>query len=391
MNLNNSYRIGLLPRFGLVLILGFVLSCSQMGVESQTSGTTEDIADKKVLFDKNLNLFFNLDPLVATKIQVLHADLLHLDPEERNKLWHAAESFSLWLGQLDQTEKQSILSLEDPKARLAQVRKLREGQWLLGLPKADQDKIKEYENDPDGRALLISRIRAEEIERKSKHWEMALRPAPGPLAKATGVPKGAAVLNSRPAKWEEMPTEVQQWINTKLLPRLSPFEKNQLRLATGHWPDYPRTIYQLIRDHFLLPPSLHHVKEFEDLPNELREKYTAAAVIGIMEKKGWTPPTSQGQDFALAMAKWAVQEKIPTGFLGPTSSQTLPQPWRQLVEKNLSPRLVKEERQFLRRAEGKWPEYPRALIDVLVSKRMAVPGNILPGLPSLWQDALSPK
>lgn len=28
---------------------------------------------QKVLFDKNLNLFFNLDPLVATKIQALHA------------------------------------------------------------------------------------------------------------------------------------------------------------------------------------------------------------------------------------------------------------------------------------------------------------------------------
>lgn len=362
-----------------------------MGVESQSGGVEEDNGDKKELFDKNLSQFYNLEPQVAAKIQTLHANLLKLDPEERNSLWHAAESFSLWLGQLELSEQQSIRSLEDPKARLSQVRKLREVQWRLGLPKTDQDKIKEYENDPDGRALLISRIRAEEIERKTRHWEMAMRPQPGPLAKATGVPKGVVTPNSRPAKLEEMPNDVQLWINAKLLPRLSTFEKNQLRFATGHWPDYPRTIYQLIRDHFLLPPSQLLVKEFADLPHEVQEKYTSATLVATMEKKGWMPPTSQGQDFALAVAKWAAQEKISTGFLGPTSPQTLPPSWKQLFDKNLSPRMVKEERSFLRRAEGKWPEYPRALIDVLVSKRMAVPGNILPGLPSLWQDALSPK
>ncbi len=371
-------------------------SCSKWGNSDPFEVELQPLAEKKERFQRHLAVYASLEPAEASKIERLYRDLLQLEKFERERLWYAAEGFSMWLARLDDSDRNSILELGDPKERLALVRKLREGQWLSGLPIADQENIRELEKDPDSRALLISRIRAEEIERKSRNIDLARKPLlPSNTAKTGPSPPGSSKItitsNTRPAKFEELPNDVQLWIGENLLPRLSEFEKNQLRLASGRWPDYPRIIYQLIRDHFLLPQFQQRIESFSDIPGPIREKYSAEVVGGVLDKKGWTPPKPQGQDYALALAKWAILEKIPTGFIGPTSAAVLPEPWRGLVEKTLTPRLVREERQFLRRAEGKWPDYPRALIDLLVSRRMTVPGNVLPGPPSLWQDALSPK
>lgn len=382
-------------RLALAILLGLSLSCSKPANLDQVEVDPESTAEKKERFQKDFAIFAAMDQTEASKIERLYGDLLDLEAVERERLWHAAEAFSIWLARLEDLDQNSILELDDPKERLALVRKLKEGQWLAGLPRADQENIRDLEKDPDARALLISRIRAEEIERKSRNLELARKQLLPSTTKAgagpSGLNKNAIASNSRPARFEELPRDVQNWIGENLLPRLSEFEKNQLRLATGRWPDYPRAIYQLTRDHFLLPENQQPVRSFADVPESIREKYTSALVAGVMENKGWSPPMPQGQDYALALAKWAVLEKVPTGFLGPTNAMRLPEPWRGLVEKTLMPRLVREERQFLRRAEGKWPEYPRALIDLLVSRRMVVPGNVLPGPPSLWQDALSPK
>jgi len=378
------------------LFIGLNGACIKWGNSDSFEVELQPLAEKKERFQKDLAVYASLDPTEASKIERLYRDLLQLEKFERERLWFAAEGFSMWLARLDDSDRNAILELGDTKERLALVRKLREGQWLSALPIADQQNIRELEKDPDSRALLISRIRAEEIERKSRNIDLARKPSlpsnntktgSGPLAQN----KSTVTANTRPAKFEELPNEVQLWLGENLLPRLSEFEKNQVRLASGRWPDYPRIIYQLTRDHFLLPQIQPRIESYSDIPGPIREKYTAELVGGLMDKKGWAPPKPLGQDYALALAKWAVLEKIPTGFIGPTNATVLPEPWRVLVEKNLTPRLVREERQFLRRAEGKWPEYPRALIDLLVSRRMTVPGNVLPGPPSLWQDALSPK
>lgn len=382
-------------RWVLVIAIGLMVACSKSENLDQSDVDNQPFAEKKERFQKDLSVYASLDSTELSKIQRLYRELLQLDNVDRERLWHAAESFSIWLARLPESDRNSILELSDSRQRLALVRRLREGQWLSGLPRADQEKIRELEKDPDARALLISRIRAEEIERKSRNMDFARKPVIASTPKAgsgtSGLNKNAISSNNRPARFEELPMDVQIWIGENLLPRISEFEKNQLRIAAGRWPDYPRGVYQLIRDHFLLPESPKRIHSFEEIPEPIREKYSSEMVNGLMEKKGWTPPRPQGQDFALALAKWAVLEKIPTGFLGPTNSSLLPEPWRSLVEKNLTPRLVREERQFLRRAEGKWPEYPRALIDLLVSRRMPLPVNHLPGPPSLWQDALSPK
>ena len=378
-----------------VLIPVFFPSFFRLGNADHFPGDSEMATDGNERGQNNFAIYASMNKSDADQIDRLYDDLIKLEGVERERLWHAAEAFSLWLARLDGSERNSILSLDDPKERLAMVRKLREAQWLAGLPRGDQEKIRAIDKDQDARALLISRISAEEIERKSRNLELARKQILPSITKSgvgsSSLNKNAITTNDRPAKFEELPPDVQLWIGDNLMARLSDYEKKQIRLASGRWPDYPKTIYQLARDHFLLPEPRQPVDSFADIPELIREKYSSTIIEGVMDKKGWTPPRPQNQDYALALAKWAVLEKVPTGFLGPTNAVLLPEPWRELVDKKLMPRLVREERQFLKRAEGKWPDYPRALVDLLVSRRVPLPGKVLPGPPNLWLNALSPQ
>jgi hypothetical protein len=49
--------------------------------------------------------------------------------------------------------------------------------------------------------------------------------------------------------------------------------------------------------------------------------------------------------------------------------------------------LTKPEAERLHNAEGKWPEYPRLLLELARRHDLVVPGMSLPGPRGLWQQA----
>lgn len=343
-------------------------------------------------FWKDLDLFDSLSIEEQNRIILFYDQLIALDPVERQRLWHHAELFSLWLNSLSEEERKQFYSLGDSSEKLGFVRKKREEQWLVNLPKVDQDRIQSLDADKDERALFISRLKIEESERRTKTLDWVLKPVlPGGGILKGGAPSPSLFNSPRPAKFSEMPAEVQKWIQVQLTPRLTQSEQNQLKKAEGIWPNYPRTVYQLSRDHFLLPGrGIEQITSYKGLPGFLRERLTQEKLDTIFRNRGITPKTEEWPDFALSVSQVLKDQKAGTAFLGPTTIQGLPKTWKSLVEKELLPKLDLEGKAFLRRAEGKWPDYPRNLVDMMMIRGIPIPGNPLPAPLGIWRDAISP-
>ncbi len=411
---NSSSWIFARDLFGLASVAAlFVLGLSgcQNRTANESHGEDPADADPKLTarlraetrerFWKDLVAFENLPLEDQHKLVEFHDRLVALGPVERQRLWHGAELFSIWLHGLPEEEKNQFFAIADNAERVAFVRKKREEQWLVNLPKADQDRIKALDADRDDRALLISRLKIEETERRTRTLELLLKPpvsppgnptggsAPGANPKAGNFP--GLFFSPRHARLDEMPKEVQKWVVQQLTPRLTQAELSQLKKAEGQWPLYPRTIYQLSRDHFLLPSRpTDVVTHYQSLPGFIREKLPQEKLEQVFRKKGLTPKTEQWPDFALSVSQILKDQNAGNALLGPCNLNGLPKTWRALVEKELLPKLDSEGKAFLRRAEGKWPDYPRNLVDLFMIRGIAIPGNPLPGPLGIWRDALTP-
>ena len=133
---------------------------------------------------------------------------------------------------------------------------------------------------------------------------------------------------SRPSRLSDFPAETQDFVKKSLIPALTEDEKKRLALTEGRWPIYPRLLVQLADKHPpLFPPAA------ADCPCRTR-------------------------DFTLAV--------------------------QQFLEKELLPRLKKADREKLSRLEGRWPDYPRTVMDLAHQEKLAVPGTQLPGPSEFW-------
>lgn len=57
-------------------------------------------------------------------------------------------------------------------------------------------------------------------------------------------------------KPKEFPLLLQSFIDDKLIPDLSSDEAKELKNAEGKWPEYPRTLFKLGRQHLLFVPGM---------------------------------------------------------------------------------------------------------------------------------------
>lgn len=361
------------------------------GSDSDPKLTARLLAANRERFWRDLTQFESLSLVEQERLIAFYDEMVALDPYERQRLWRGAEAFSIWLHALNEKDRTEFLAMTETADKLSFIRKRREEEWLSRLPREDQDRIRALEANKDERALLISRLKVEESERRSRSMENLLKPPPVPSGVAKG-PGALPPLSGRPTKFEEMPPDIQKWIQAKLMPRLTPSELAMLkREDIQQWPNYPRTIYRYARDHFLLPNRpLDPILSYDQLPPFLKERFSKEKLDQVFRKKGLTPKTEQWPDFALSLATVLKEQKAPTAFLGPSQLNQLPKNWRFLVEKQLLPKLDLEGKDFLRRAEGKWPDYPRNLIDMMVIRGVPLPEGGLPGPMAIWRDAIPP-
>jgi hypothetical protein len=144
-------------------------------------------------------------------------------------------------------------------------------------------------------------------------------------------------------------------------------------------------VYELSKLHPYLPEpgEAKPITEVNDLPE--------AYVLRIMPKKGGPPrvklnATGKWPDFPLEVLREVPFTK--GGFtpppLGPARWSDFKEPVRTFATEKLFPKMTPKEKFELQRLEGKWPDYPRALVDYATKHDLSVPGVTLPGSPKRW-------
>jgi hypothetical protein len=72
--------------------------------------------------------------------------------------------------------------------------------------------------------------------------------------------------------------------------------------------------------------------------------------------------------------------------LGASRPGEFPSAVGTFIENKLRPAVTQDEVKRLKAVEGKWPEYPRRLLDLARRHNLKVPGMSLPGTADLWEQ-----
>jgi hypothetical protein len=137
------------------------------------------------------------------------------------------------------------------------------------------------------------------------------------------------------------------------------------------------------------PDGRPPVTEYTQLCQEVRSHYTLGKPMPgrVPFPKRIERLAGRWPEFALAVQDDLAQSKfvIPTACdFGPARPAEFRPALRQVIEKDLLPRLSPRARFALVAFEGRWPDYPRLLIALARQHDVGLPGTMLPGKPSDW-------
>jgi hypothetical protein len=320
----------------------------------------------------DLRAFWALPPARQQRLRDLDRRLHEADPAIQARLWAVLQRYHTWLEELPEPDRQAVLNAPDPAERLHLIKEIRAREWIDGLPAGVRIRVLGIA-DPQQRAARIAFLRKQERKQR-RQWQ---RP---PWQRGLPAP--------RPRRLAEFPADVRWFVRDMLEPRLSEQEMGELKAAQGKWPQLPRTIAQLAAKYPAYPapvPAQKAVTDFRRLPVEYKRALGIKGELpdGLKRQEGKWP------DFALAVlkaippGKW---EGVPP--LGPSRPAEFPPAMRAVVEANLKAPLFNEvELKDLQKLEGRWPDYPRRLIELARRKHLVIPGMSLPGPRELWEEA----
>ncbi|HKI36740.1 MAG TPA: hypothetical protein VKA46_33100 [Gemmataceae bacterium] len=304
------------------------------------------------------------------RLRQIDEELNDEPPAVRARLWGVLDRYVVWLERLDEKDRREIESAPDPAKRLEIIKGLREREWVAHLPKTEREQIDQA--SPETRAKLIEQFRQKERHRRAE-WQAALR-----LQDEVVPPRG------QPDFWPD----VQRYLNRSLRPTLPHTERDKLdRAARGPWPEYAQQITALADEYPIhLPPGERPgVINFKDLT----ECYTGGRPAKLRPRElGGQLGNLQGRwpQFALAIDRLVKSKKIPAPDkpLGPCKPEEfLPAVQRFIEELRKDSAAAKK----LDETQGKWPDYPFAVMELAKEKKRKVPGTFLPGPKEFWDKA----
>jgi hypothetical protein len=320
--------------------------------------------------------FHKLPAAKQARLRQIDEELNEEPPAARERLWAVLDRYAAWLERLDDRDRQRIESAPDEAKKLDVIKELREREWVAHLAKASRDQIEQAA--PDARPALIEQFRQRERQRRAE-WQLALRN-----------PGEAAAPPTLPAFWPQ----VQVYVRKSLLPTLTHTERDELDKASRKsWPEYARQLTALAETHpILVPPS--------DRPGAVTFKDLPPGYVQTLLGRPGKPKTFdnhgfkelrdlQGRwpDFALAVVRVARGRKValPDKPLGPCKPDEFLPRVRQFIDDQL--RKDPAAARKLDEAQGKWPEYPFAVMELAREKNRRVPGTFLPGPKEFWEKA----
>lgn len=316
---------------------------------------------------RDLHDFWALPEARRRQLRRLDHDLHALEAPTQDRLWKAAQRYLAWLERLPEDERRRIEETKDPQERLRLIRAIRDRQWIERLPRKVQVELNKLPDE--ARSAEVARLREQE-RRQRLQWK---HPLPAP-------PR-----NRQPSRPADLPAESRNFIEKQLLPHLTPEEKRRYNAALGRWPDFPRTVKELARQHPILPPlppPHKPIVRFEDLPD------TAKVAAG--SKPSWERREDAWQRLCRVEGKWpewaltfhsllskSQRQRMPP--LGACQPEDFPANVRDFIRKTLKQKVSKAELKELHARQGKWPDYPLHLLHLADKHKLDVPGMSLPG------------
>jgi len=326
----------------------------------------------------DLEAFWALPEEKRQRLRRLDRDLHQLDAKAQKELWTVVERYRLWLDRLAEEDRRQIEDAGDTSERLRLIKEIRDRQWIERLPRTVREELR---NTPaDGWAMRVAQLREQE-RRQRKLWQRPLGAGPGP--------RGA----KQPSRLHDFPKEVQEFVEKHLLPRLTADEELHYRRSEGQWPAFPLLLIHLSERYPVLPPlpaPQRPITHYEDLSEQARR------IAG--PKTFWERRSEEWKKLQLVEGKWPQwaetmvtlltdEQRKTMPPLGASRPREFPIAVQTFLETTLRIKVKGAEFRKLRETEGKWPDYPRRLLDLAHKHHLQVPGMSLPGPAELWEDA----
>lgn len=366
---------------GLMTLLLALLLAAAPAREGAPNSTAADLERNRQLLRKwranpehaarlqrDLRDFWELPREKRQRLRRLDHDLHQLDGATQKRLWKAVERYGGWLEKLPEDDRRRIEQTKEWPERLRLIKELRERQWMDRLPQKVREELLKLPLDQ--RSARASELRRQQRQQR-KLWQ---RPLP-----VAAIPRPV----KQPTKLSEFPRDTQNFVEKNVLPRLTAEERKQYEKAAGQ-ADFVPTVKRLAAKHPVLPPlpSPHPpVTRYENLPERAKE------VAG--SKAAWEKRSEAWRKLHQVEGKWPEwaltfhdlltpeqRENVPP--LGASHPKEFPAPIPAFIRDTLRPKLSEQEKRHLRESEGKWPEYPRLLLELAEKHRQTVPGMSLP-------------
>lgn len=260
--------------------------------------------------------------------------------------WDRSE---MWLEHMDN---------HDRKAALTALRSFRA--WLEDKPQAFQSRLMKLPLKE--RQDLIDRTRQRERD--------------GPLS-------GLIHPSVSSEPWID---DCREFLSIKLMPRLTePEIVNLERAAAGDRKEWLVCLARLAHDHLHLPQGKSSVMTLADLPPDWISRVHSMAPE---TQKRLQSHEGRWPDFAISVYQTASEHPpVPMTPLGPCRFEELPLPWQSALATRFPFPQIDPERRRLEEASGRWPDYPRLVLEQLRRRGSAFNPVRLPGPTQVWRSA----
>lgn len=369
--------------FGLLVLVGVGLP-----MLTATEPAPEDLERNRRLLDiwradpdhfhrlqRDLAAFWELPAERRERLRRLDRDLHDADSRTQKRLWGVLERYADWLERLPEADQQSIATAADKTERLQAIRDIRARQYFERLPAKTREELTRL-SDKERKARLDQLKQEEQQLRRASVQYVQTRPE-------------APARPGRPTRLDEFPPDVRQYVELSLWPQLSKEESDQVKKAEGApWPLLARTLVELADKHMvLLPGPPTGPSHYRDLPDGVRTALPLKDVKGMAWKR-LRELDGKWPEFAAEFTAIARQRdiKLPRQ-LGPSKPAEFAPPVAAFIERALTPKLTAKEKDDLKAAEGRWPDYPRLLLELARKHNLDVPLMRLPGPKALWDAA----
>jgi hypothetical protein len=324
--------------------------------------------------------FWELADDQRERLRRLDRELRATDARTQRRLLGVMERYASWLERLPEGDRQQIASA-DRSERLAVVRAIRDRQYFESLPAKVREELALL--PAVERRAQLDRLRGEDRRLRLACVRIAQsRPDPQPA-------KPPSPTATRPTRLAEFTPDVRYYVENVLWRQIKPEEAEQLKKAEGAaWPVLARTILELSDKHPVrLPGPVTGPRRYIDLPAEVLKAMSAKDLLAS-QRKHLNEQIGKWPEFAAEYSALARKNGVNLPRqLGPCHPTQFDAPVAQFIDRALLPKLTQPENEQLRAAEGKWPDYPRLLLELAKKHGLEVPLMHLPGPRELWDQA----